>query len=278
MSNETPVKYPVYPPHTPQNPTDVGPEVPVECGKYHGKFKLGLKAVKRDSRTLKLKSYLHAGALAAPPDKVDWSKGISDFGMMLNDSLSDCTIAAVGHSVQIWSANQGEEVTEPDGTVKQYYEKWDGYNPSDPSTDQGGIELDVLTSWRKEGFDGHQLLAFAEVDTQNLTEVEQAINLFGVLYIGFQVPSYLDETPGAVWDVQKHGRIEGGHAVVIVGYDARYFYVLSWGKIYKMTPAFFEKYVSEAYALLGGDWVKNNVDPAGIDLTTLQSDLAAITK
>ena len=100
-------------------------------------MKLGRKAVKTDSRTLKLASYLSSSLPPAPP-AVYWSKGNKNWGMMLNDKLGCCTIAGVCHAVQVWSRNSGTEITLPDSVVLQTYEQWDGYNPRDPSTDQGG--------------------------------------------------------------------------------------------------------------------------------------------
>lgn len=106
----------------------------------HSKMKLGRKAIRTDSRTLALGDYL-TPAIPPPPPTADWTKGIASWGMMLNDNLSDCTIAGCGHAVQVWTANTASMVTVPDATVEKYYEQWDGYVPSNPSTDRGGIEL-----------------------------------------------------------------------------------------------------------------------------------------
>ena len=59
-----------------------------------GPRKLGRKAIKTDSRTLALGRYL-TPAVPPPPAAADWTKGIARWGMMLNDTLGDCTIAGV---------------------------------------------------------------------------------------------------------------------------------------------------------------------------------------
>jgi len=41
-----------------------------------------------------------SGAAAATCCR-DWTKGITEWGMMMNDTLGDCTIAGVGHAVQV---------------------------------------------------------------------------------------------------------------------------------------------------------------------------------
>jgi hypothetical protein len=192
----------------------------------HSKMKLGRKAIKTDSRTLALGRYLTPG-LPPPPPACDWTKGITDWGMMLNgpepsepefpEGLGDCTIAGCGHAVQVWSANTGSMVTVPDATILNYYEQWDGYVPDDPSTDAGGIELDVLNDWQKQSFAGNALLAFADPKPANLTDVRQSIALFGGVYIGLSLP--LTAQTQDVWDVVPRGGANakpgswGGHCL-----------------------------------------------------------------
>jgi len=81
----------------------------------HSQMKLGRKAIKTDTRTLAFGDYL-TPSLPPPPATADWTKGIASWGMMLNDTLGDCTIAGVAHAVQVWTANAGTEVTVPDPT------------------------------------------------------------------------------------------------------------------------------------------------------------------
>jgi len=242
----------------------------------HSGMRLGRKAVKTDSRTLMLARYMTA--LPAPPKKRDWSKGITNWGMMKNDQLGDCTIAGAAHAIQVWTANTSNEVTLTDDQVVAAYEKWDGYNPADPATDHGGVELDVLKLWQKQGLDGHKLVAFADPSVKNLTEIRQAINLFGGVYIGLSLP--LSAQNQDVWDVVKgpKGKVGswGGHCVFVMAYDDKSFTCVTWGMVKKMTVAFWKKYCDEAHALLGQDWLAANKAPSGFDLAQLQADLAAL--
>lgn len=245
----------------------------------HSQFKLGRKAVKTDTRTLNLRKYLGA-TLPTPPVAVDWTNGITSYGMMKNDSLGDCTIAGCGHAVQIWTANTGGEVTVSDATIESYYEKWDGYNPNDPSTDQGGIELDVLTDWKAQEFAGIPLLGFADPALANLKEIRTAINLFGGVYIGLNLP--VTAQTQEVWDVLANGSSDakpgswGGHCVFVPTYDASSFTCITWGGLKKMTAAFWNSYCDEAHALLSTAWIEQNVPVKRFDLATLKADLALI--
>jgi hypothetical protein len=96
-----------------------------------------------------------------------------------------------------------------------------------------------------------------------------------------QVPNFIMANgapdPSVVWDVvADDGGIDGGHCVFVAGYDAGTFTFISWGQVFKMTRAFWQKYVDEAHALLLATWVKNNMTPSGFNLAQLQADLAAI--
>ena len=113
--------------------------------------------------------------------------------------------------MQVWSANTGSEITIPDDTIQGYYQQWDGYVPGDPNTDNGGVELDVLNAWKKQGFAGRNLLAFADAKASNLTEIRQSIAMFGGVYIGLALP--LTAQTQDVWDVVAPGGAKAKHAV-----------------------------------------------------------------
>ena len=237
-------------------------------------MRLGRKAVKTDSRTLRMARYL-TPILPPPPDSVDWSKGLTAWGMLMNDTLGDCTIAGALHAIEGWGLNSGHPLTFTDQDALAYYERFDGYNPADPTTDTGGILLDVLNAWKKQGINGHTVSAYASVDPRNITEVKQALALFGPLYTGLQFPnSAWGQTE---WTVTDDTSIDGGHCVVLIGYNQTGPVAISWGALYQMTWEFFSAYFDELYAAISPDWfTAAGVDPAGLDLDQLSTDLMAI--
>ena len=245
----------------------------------HSKMRLGRKAIKTDTRTLALGDYL-TPSLPSPPPAADWTKGITSWGMMLNDTLGDCTIAGAAHAVQVWTANTGGIVTLPDSTVKKYYEKWDGYQPGNPSTDNGGVELDVLNDWQKHGFAGNALVAFADPKPISLMEIRQSIALFGGVYIGLALPITAQKQD--VWDVAPKGGAKakpgswGGHCVFVPKYDKNGFTCITWGQLKTMTVAFWKKYCDEAHTLLGKGWLATKGAPNGFNQAQLLADLKAI--
>jgi hypothetical protein len=245
----------------------------------HSGMKLGRKAIKTDSRTLMLGRYL-TPSISPPPPSADWTNSIASWGMMINDTLGDCTIAGVAHAIQVWTANTGAMVTVPDSTVESYYERWDGYVPGNPSTDNGGIELDVLNDWRKQGFAGNKLIAFADPKVSNLVEIRQSIALFGGVYIGLALP--ITAQTQDVWDVVQRGGARakkgswGGHCVFVPKYDESGFTCITWGQLKTMTIAFWKKYCDEAHTLLAQDWISAKGAPSGFNQAQLQADLNAI--
>jgi len=184
----------------------------------HSMMKLGAKPPRIDRRTLKLADYM-GPQLPPPPQQANFSQNLTEWGMLLNDQLGDCTIAGVAHAIMVWSLNAvGAPVHFTDEDVLDYYEKWDGYVPDDPDTDQGGVELDVLNNWRKNGFVGHQLAMHAEVNTKKRAEIVQAMWLCGGLYSGLALP--ITAQKQNTWHVDPDAGADGepgswgGHCLV----------------------------------------------------------------
>ena len=239
-------------------------------------------------------SALTAGQVLTPPPAVaDWTHGMpSSLGMMLNDTLGDCTCAAFYHALQVWSYNAaGAMVTQPDADVEKLYVLACGYNPRVGGEGPGGNEQKVLTYILRTGAPtgptgqtANKLTAFVEVDPRNIDDVKRAIVSCGVAYIGFNVPQFIvpapPATPPAVWNTQStNTKIVGGHAVVLAGYNAQGARVISWGQYYTMTWAFFSQYVDEVYALADATWIEaKGTTPGGLTLEELQSQMQALAE
>ncbi len=245
----------------------------------HSPMKLGKQPPKKDLRTLQFARYA-TPALPAPPEFCDWSNLETDWGMMRNDALGDCTIAGCAHAVQTWTLVINQRITIPDNEVVHYYSLWDGYVDGDPNTDQGGVELDVLNQWRQQGLSGHTLTGYAAVNHRNEIEVRQAIALFGGVYIGLSLP--ISAQSQDVWDTVQTSDGQpgswGGHCVWVLAYDKDSLTCITWGETKKMTWRFWENYCDESYALLSPDFIASSgLAPSNFDLATLQADLSIIT-
>lgn len=246
------------------------------------RMKLGKKHPRVDHRTLKLSAYL-APSLPAPPPARDWTMGVQDWGMMLNDQLGDCTCASVGHFQQLVTMNTSTMFTPTDDQILAAYEAVGGYKPGDESTDNGAVEIDVLNYYRTTGVAGRKLLAYADPSPADKTHVMQAINLFGCVYIGLALPITAQDQ--ILWDVVNgifHRGTSpgswGGHAVICPAYDDEGLTCITWGEPKKMTWAFWNKYCDESHALLSSDWIGAKGSPSGFDIATLQQDLQSVTQ
>lgn len=253
-------------------------------GRNTSTYKLGRKARTHNPK-IKHMSVLFGHHLPIAPDTIDWSHNITNFGMMLNDKLGSCTSAAVYHARQIWTANTLTEQTESDDCVLHLYEESGGYNPADPSTDQGGIEQDVLTYLLNVGFpltngSRDKILGFMEVNHRNINDVKLTIAEFGVAYIGFNVPNSVVADSPATWTISKDpllADVSGGHAVVLIAYDLEGPTCISWGTKYKMTWEFFTKYTDEVYAIIDNSWIlTSGKTPLNIDLSKLKLLMAEL--
>ncbi|MHC2282131.1 hypothetical protein ACVME8_008774 [Bradyrhizobium diazoefficiens] len=245
----------------------------------HSKMPLGKRHARHDPRVPMLASYLPLAKLPSPPESVDWYSHVGDWGMMQNDAIGDCTCAALGHAILQWTTYASTPKRLTDNDVVSLYEIVGGYNPSDKSTDQGAVEVDVLNYWLNQGVDGDMLTAYASIEVGNITAIKDSIHWFGNVYIGLALP--LSAQTQEVWSVPPGGAVGlgapgswGGHAVPVVGYDERGLLCVTWGQLKRMTYKFWAAYCDEAYALLSRDFVQHGgTTPSGLDWQQLQADM-----
>lgn len=256
--------------------------------------KLGRLPRKYDIRIPRMKTLIKAQQSPQPyPIAIDYSAGLpDDLGEFMNDHLGDCTCAAFYHARQIWTGKaDGAMITEPDKYAVELYEQACGYSPSDPSTDQGGVEQDVLayllntgalitSDTPARGTDISKILAYAEIDQRNFDDLRRTIAECGVAYIGVEVPQSVMDNAGDItkpWDVGGNTAIAGGHAIILVGYDVDSFTAISWGKRYKLTNAFLYAHLDEAYGIIDRSWIEaSGKTPFGMTLEQLESAMEAL--
>jgi hypothetical protein len=242
-----------------------------------GTLRFGKHSRKTDFRTLRFKNYV-TKALAPPPASADILgevlKNVNAkpgdvptlFPMDGNDTYGDCTIAAVAHAITMYDglANAHPVVMSTKSVEKVYFKLTGGQ-------DTGLNELDVLNHWQSNMVAREKILAFASIDPKNHDHIKQAMNLFGGVYLGFQVQqACLDDfnaNPRRAW---TPGPLTNeGHAVYAVGYDDKTVTVLTWGDTQQGTWDWWDECVDEAYAILPPDakkWDGFNIDQLKADL------------
>jgi hypothetical protein len=239
----------------------------------HAGMKLGKKPRKHDRRTLKLARYLLPALPAAKPT-VDWLSAVPWFPMYGNDIHSDCAMAAIGHMVQVWSANVGNLETPSEDEILQVYRV---LSPND----DGCVLLDVLKYWRQNPIAGCKLGAFAAVNWRHPQEVKVALDLFGGLYGGAELAVAAQKQD--VWDVSPGKNSApgswGGHCINFGQYADSGIRCVTWGAPKDATWSWLDEYVDELYALISPDWFgATGKTPEGLDLETLEADLRLVTE
>lgn len=126
----------------------------------------GKKPPKFHLKTLLLRDYLPTPLRSEPPEaKRAWEYSVSDrtwaASMLGNDQVGDCVIAAMLHYVMAARASVGNPVTFTTQQALDLYSAITGYDPADPSTDQGTAWTDALAYWQMTGCYGHKILGWA---------------------------------------------------------------------------------------------------------------------
>jgi hypothetical protein len=202
-----------------------------------------------------------------------------------NDKIGDCVIAGGYHVVGLATGNaNGSPFIASDAEILADYEVIGGYNPNDPSTDQGCNEVTALNYWTEKGFaDGSKLYAWLELDPSNQAECQAALYLFENLFFGMELP---DEwlatfpTKGTLWDVAGPPNPNNGHCVIGGAYNPGGVAICSWGVVLTLSWAALHKYCAQSaggalYVLVSSDQIAKAQTraPNGLDWAALALDL-----
>lgn len=254
-----------------------------------GRVKFGRRRPIAPGPRLKLSNYLRAPLPPAPPTS-DYSPNGQPAlsNVYLNDQLGDCVIAGAYHVVATETGNAGRLFTANDDQLIKDYGAIGGYNPADPSTDQGCDEPTALNYWLQNGFaNGTRPLGWVSVDATNADELRSALYLFENLYFGVELPdAWVNPMPkasGFKWDVAGPPVQDNGHCVIGVGYTAEGVTIDTWGLLGTVTWEALSTYFTPsangaAYVLLTPDQLAKGekLAPNGVDWASLLADFDAI--
>jgi hypothetical protein len=171
-------------------------------------------------------------------------------------------------------------VTTPsDAAVLKAY--WATGVPPTPGVDDNGrAMLTMLNYARTSGIGPEKVSGYASIDVGvPKGAIRYAIDLLGFCYVGLELP--LSAQSQSLWSVTSGPKAKpgswGGHAVILVDYDAAGPTCVTWGTLVHMTWGFWTRYCDEAYAVLYPSWLNaQGTSPASLDLAQLSADIAAI--
>lgn len=232
-------------------------------------------------------------SLPTPPTVQHWSYAAEDCLSQVygNDTLSNCTAAGAGHALGVWRGNakNGDPAPTSDEVIR-FYSDTTGYVRGQPSTDQGGNEIEVLTYWRDRGFfpDGSgKILGWADLTGLDPIRVRQAVYLFETLYFGYAMPdAWLPDRnfkQGFTWGAAGPPNPDNGHAFIGSGYNYNGVQVCSWGTMGTVTWEAIAKYTQqgggELHVPLSADTINRALKraPNGFDVASLSASMRALT-
>lgn len=229
-------------------------------------FKLGKLAPKHNPKTLMFSTFLRKDAPKPPPSKLwrEYKIPADAWGMFYNDSIGDCTCAAVAHQLMLITAHTGKMVVPLLSDVMKMYRVISGYDPGQTDafgenpTDTGAAITDALNYWQTVGLTGHKILGWAQIDHKNLLHRNQGAYGFGANNIGVQLPASAQTqfAKGQTWKPVKRDEILGGHCIIEAGYGKAGRDYVTWGKgDQKGTNAWDKKSTDEAYVVYTQDWI-----------------------
>lgn len=236
-------------------------------------YKFGVKPRTTPRVThLPLAAYRSAAA-PPPPAELIWDWNSVQWGEHLNDHLGDCVVAAAANRIEAVTARDGTFVPVSDLDCLSVYEAACNYNPKDPTSDQGCDPSIVEQYLVSTGLAGHKVDAYAQVDLSDFNNLKDAVNWFGQVGLTINIPSTM--AWGDVWDTPAAGwTVVAGHEISLIGYDANYYYAVTWGYVQKVTEGFLKALCTLALVGISKDMLKGDGTAFnGLNYTQLLADL-----
>jgi len=200
-----------------------------------------------------------AGTDSQISPSVDYYSKVASWGELGNDKWGDCTCASDGHiAMQQTAYGLGKADGVTDAEVLAVYSAVSGFvindgPPGNNPTDRGATVQAALEYLRKKGVAGFRISAYGHVDPKNHDAVKHAVEDFGALSIGLNLPTSV-MSQGNQWTVVPGSPIDGGHCVMVAGYDPQWVYGVSWGQVIRMSWDFWDQYCEESWAVISQDW------------------------
>ena len=251
----------------------------------HGK--LGKLPHTVDHRDLLFNEFVEPGVLAAPmkvaPVGFGHYKYISphSWGSLGNDRYGDCVEAEAAHDTMMLNGMNGITVDFTAQSVLGTYSEVTGFNVNDPNTDQGTNMREMMNYRVHTGIEDitgyrHKIGGYCAIEPGNFTQHLQALEIFDVVSIGFQVPrSAMQQFDyGKPWTYVGDTDIIGGHCICIVGRPtAESLEGITWGSTQQMSMRFFQHYNDESYGFFTVESLNKMTgkSPEGFNLAGLQA-------
>lgn len=261
------------------------------------RFQLGRQAAKFHPKTLSLAKYLTsegkrwAASLPEPAEKVfrEYKTPPGSQLMLGNDQYGDCTCAGLLNKFISDTAHTTEALVPTTDEALALYSAVTGFDinagpPGSNPTDNGAAMTDVLAYAQNTGVTiggkVYKILAWAQVNINNLVERKIACDYFNGTYVGVNLPASAQnqfiEGAQSSWEVVPGDPIEGGHCIYRPGYGSMGDAYVTWANWQvKASAAWSAMYVEEEYSIITEQMFDSlsALSFTGLDLATLESDI-----
>ncbi len=250
-------------------------------------LKLGKQPAAPRPTDFKFSDFAETIKLPTAPSKFGHGTAYSDWKMLGNDRYGDCVWAGAAHEHMLLNkVIHKVEVPFDENAVLGDYSAATGFDPNDPSTDNGTDVHEALSYRRKTGIADvngkrHMIGAYVSLNSKNWEHLDQAAYIFGAVGIGFEFPESAHDQyhAGEPWDYVPGSPVKGGHYVPVVGsvHSADQATAVTWGKRQVFTVAFYEQYNDEAWVYITPEELRSDgTGLHGFDLEKLNSYLSAL--
>jgi hypothetical protein len=185
------------------------------------------------------------------------------------------------HEARLWNAEAGVTVPFSTQTAINYYSELTGYDPNDPTTDQGTDVAQALSLRRHVGIPDdtgkrHKIGAYVALEPGNIDQLRYAAFYFDGVGIGVQFPQQWMEIfarGGRTWPALANPEYVGGHYITAVAWRDNKPVIVTWGKTVELAMGGYTQTCDEAYAYLTVEKLVKGVDLEGLNLAKLTDDI-----
>ena len=245
------------------------------------RYRLGKKPARPDAVKLKFSSFFDAVQLPKPLMSFGHYVINQPFKMLGNDRAGDCVWAGAAHETMVWAREKYTPPVFNDADVLSDYTAVTGYNPADPSTDNGTDMEEAAKYRRKTGIRDasgvrHKIDAYVALKPGDVEQIALATYLTAGIGIGVRLPDTAERQFDAQepWSVVRGAKVEGGHYISCLGRNKLgNFLVVTWGRLHAVEPAFLTEYMDEGIAYLSLEALEHKLTPDGFDAAGLRAAL-----
>lgn len=235
-------------------------------------MKLGRVPSEPDKRSVFLDRFVDERFLDFP-DHCYWHINLPNLQQFGNDRYGNCVIATAANMCETFAFKaSGKQFGLSNERVIELSRTMGALN--------GYSILERNKWWRKKAMWNNYSWAYARVNPQRRDFMKATIFALGAADIGVNMPrGWMNQEiwgtgSGAAWRPNSWGP----HSICLVGYDAEFYYALTWGRVQMIRHAAIDEYCDEAYAVVNPLWFSQmGLTPSGIDFAHLHEYLLALT-